>query len=161
MANDRTDYIALIRKEPDSDFGISFPDLPGCVSAVGSLDEAPAAAAEALTLHLEGLAEDGAEPPAPSKLEAIMAKRTNRDAAVIVVPAPKLKTKVVRVNVTLPEDLLADIDRSAGTGNRSGFLAKAARALLTGSAPVGHERIKPAKAAASKPRAKRKGRKSA
>ncbi len=26
-------YIALIHKEPDSDYGVSFPDLPGVISA--------------------------------------------------------------------------------------------------------------------------------
>jgi predicted RNase H-like HicB family nuclease len=26
-------YIALIHKDPDSDFGVSFPDLPGCITA--------------------------------------------------------------------------------------------------------------------------------
>ena len=28
-----TSYIALIHKAPESDFGVSFPDLPGCISA--------------------------------------------------------------------------------------------------------------------------------
>jgi predicted RNase H-like HicB family nuclease len=33
-------YIALIHKDADGDFGVSFPDLPGCVSAGSTLDEA-------------------------------------------------------------------------------------------------------------------------
>jgi len=37
-------YIALIHKEPDSDYGVSFPDLPGCISAGLTLDEARAMA---------------------------------------------------------------------------------------------------------------------
>ena len=51
-----TDYIALIRKEAGSDFGVSFPDLPGCATAGKDLDEALAFAREALALHLKGLA---------------------------------------------------------------------------------------------------------
>ena len=33
-------YIALIHKEPNSDYGVSFPDLPGCVTAGTTIDEA-------------------------------------------------------------------------------------------------------------------------
>ena len=29
-----TNYTALIHKEADSDYGVSFPDLPGCVTEV-------------------------------------------------------------------------------------------------------------------------------
>jgi predicted RNase H-like HicB family nuclease len=32
-------YPAVIDKEPDSDFGVSFPDFPGCVSAGKTLDQ--------------------------------------------------------------------------------------------------------------------------
>jgi predicted RNase H-like HicB family nuclease len=46
-----TAYVALIHKDPDSDYGVSFPDLPGCVSAGSTLDEAIALAHEALALH--------------------------------------------------------------------------------------------------------------
>jgi predicted RNase H-like HicB family nuclease len=124
------EYIALIRKESDSDFGVSFPDLPGCVTAGRTLDEALAAAREALALHLEGLAEDGAAIPEPSTLEAVMAKRAHRDAVAALVPAPVIKARAVRVNVTLPEDLLDAIDSTAGPGGRSGFLAEAAQYKL-------------------------------
>ncbi len=33
-------YIALLHKEPKSDYGVSFPDLPGCVTGGKTLDEA-------------------------------------------------------------------------------------------------------------------------
>jgi predicted RNase H-like HicB family nuclease len=35
-------YIGIIRKEADSDFGVSFPDFPGVVTAGKSLDDARA-----------------------------------------------------------------------------------------------------------------------
>ena len=41
-------YIALIRKDPDSDYGVDFPDFPGCVTAGSTLDEARSMADEAL-----------------------------------------------------------------------------------------------------------------
>ena len=34
-----THYAALIRKEIGSDFGVEFPDFPGCVAAGNTLDE--------------------------------------------------------------------------------------------------------------------------
>lgn len=75
-----THYIALVHKDADTDYGVSFPDLPGCVTAGATLDEARAMAAAALALHLEGLAEDGEAIPAPSSLEAIMVEAEHRDA---------------------------------------------------------------------------------
>ena len=65
-------YIALIHKDADSDFGVSFPDLPGCVTAGATLDEARDMAEEALALHIEGLEQDGEAIPEPSSLEAVM-----------------------------------------------------------------------------------------
>lgn len=73
-------YIALIHKDPHSDYGVSFPDLPGVITAGIDIENAHAMAVEALAFHLEGLAEDGEAVPAPSSLEAIMAKIENRDS---------------------------------------------------------------------------------
>ena len=125
-------YIAIIHKDPDSDFGVSFPDLPGCVSAGVDLDEAQAMAAEALALHLEGIAADGETIPAPSSLETIMADPENRDGVAVLVSAPVAPVRAVRVNITLPEDVLREIDAYAESNGftRSGFLANAARKAL-------------------------------
>ena len=80
-------YIALIHKDAASDFGVSFPDLPSCVTAESSLDEARDFASEALASHLAGLAEDGEAVPEPSSLEAIMGDAENRDGVAILVEA--------------------------------------------------------------------------
>jgi predicted RNase H-like HicB family nuclease len=126
------DYIALIHKEADSDYGVSFPDFPGCVTAGATLDEARRMAEEALELHLEGLAEDNQSAPEPSSLEAVMADPSNRDGVAILVAAPSPPARSVRVNITLPADLLEDIDRLAEREGftRSGFLAQAARKAM-------------------------------
>jgi predicted RNase H-like HicB family nuclease len=47
-------YIALVHKTPDSDYGVSFPDLPGCVTAGVDLEDARRMAGEVLALHLAG-----------------------------------------------------------------------------------------------------------
>ena len=41
-------YIGLVHKDAGSDYGVSFPDLPGCVTAGATLDEARVMAADAL-----------------------------------------------------------------------------------------------------------------
>lgn len=74
-----TSYVALIHKDPDSEYGVSFPDLPGCVTAGATLDEAIAMAREALALHIEGLLEDCQDVPAPTPAEQI-----DRDDALLV-----------------------------------------------------------------------------
>ena len=121
-------YIALIHKEPDSDFGVSFPDFPGCVTAGATLQEALAMAAEALAGHIETMVEAGDAVPEPSDADAVMEDPENRDGVVVLVSMPDDAAKIIRVNVTLPAGLLRRID--ARTDNRSRFLAKAAEKAL-------------------------------
>ncbi|MFT8655948.1 MAG: type II toxin-antitoxin system HicB family antitoxin [Acetobacter papayae] len=122
-----TNYIGLIRKDPESDFGVDFPDFPGCVSAGSTLDEARAMAKEALEGHIACMREDGEAIPAPSSLEDVMADPENRDAVAFLVEAPDVD-RLVRVNVTLEESLLKAISDRAP--NRSRFLSMAAREKL-------------------------------
>jgi predicted RNase H-like HicB family nuclease len=120
------DYIALLRKEAESDYSVDFPDFPGCVTAGRSLEEARKFASEALELHVHGMLEDGEELPAASALDAVMRDPHNRDAVVFMVSVPG--PKAVRVNVTFPEDVLRQIDEQAKREqlSRSAFLAEAA-----------------------------------
>src|ERR1017187_10087958 len=97
-------YIALIHKDADSDYGVSFPDLPGVISAGKTLDEARDMASEALAFHLEGLAEDGDAAPEPSSLEEIMKDAQNRDGVAVLIAAPAADVKSVRINVMMPAD---------------------------------------------------------
>jgi predicted RNase H-like HicB family nuclease len=129
-------YIGLIHKDADSDFGVSFPDLPGVVTAGTTLDEAREMAEEALALHLEGLAEDGDVIPEPSSLEEIMSDPENRSGVAILVSVKDDQPKVVRVNVTLPGDVLEQIDKYAEAHGftRSGLLTQAAKKLITEAA---------------------------
>ena len=52
-------YIALIHKDADSSYGVSFPDLPGVVTAGDSIDEAMQHAAEALEFAAEDWESNG------------------------------------------------------------------------------------------------------
>ena len=132
-----TAYIALIHKDPESDFGVSFPDFPGCFTAGSTLDEARAMAEEALALHVGGIVEDGEPIPEPSTLEDVMADPQNRDGGVAVLIAlPPRAARTVRVNITLPADVLDQIDRHAESHGftRSGFLAAAAKRAMQDAA---------------------------
>ena len=126
MAN----YIAIVHKENKTDFGVSFPDFPGCISAGKNIDEAKDMAEEALTLHIKGVLEDGEQLPTPSKLEEIMADTDYADAAAfLVVSVPDVKPMTVRVNITVPEMTLKKIDAVAKKHgmSRSSFLVHAAQ----------------------------------
>ena len=48
-----TVYIAIVHKDKDSDYGVSFPDFPGCVSAGGTLQEGHKMTSKALLFHIE------------------------------------------------------------------------------------------------------------
>jgi predicted RNase H-like HicB family nuclease len=125
-------YIGLIHKDPGSDYGVSFPDLPGLITVGKDLDDARTMAEEALAFHIEGLVEDGEAIPEASSLEAIMADPENRDGVAILVAVNTDAQKTVRVNITLPADVLAQIDKFAESHGytRSGFLAQAAKRAI-------------------------------
>ena len=93
-----TAYIALLRKDTDSDYGVDFPDFPGCITAGATLEEARRMATEALSLHADGMIEDGLALPEPSALDAVMADRDNLDAVAFLVDLPVETSRAVRVN---------------------------------------------------------------
>src|SRR4051812_40395390 len=131
-ASQMRQYIALIHKEANSDYGVSFPDLPGVITAGSNLDEARSMAAEALAFHLQGLAADGEPVPDPSSLEKIMSIKENKEGVAVLIAAPEAEVKSVRINVTMPADVLDQIDQYAEREGftRSGFLAQAAKKAM-------------------------------
>ena len=125
-----TNYIAIVHKDPKSDFGVSFPDFPGCITAGKTIDEAKDMAKEALTLHIQGMIEDGDALPDPMQLEAIMADADFADAtAYLVIEVADVKPRTVRINITVPEMTLKQIDAAARKRgmSRSSFLVHAAQ----------------------------------
>ncbi len=119
-------YPAIV-EQAGGGYSVFFPDLPGCVSAGRTLDEAVINAEEALSGHILVSARHGEELSAPTPLDRIERDPEVEEVARILVRAEK-PGKAVRLNITLDEGLVAAIDRVAK--NRSGFLADAARAAL-------------------------------
>lgn len=124
-----TAYLALLRKDPDSDYSIDFPDFPGCVTAGETLEEARGMAAEALAGHVGLLVEDGEPIPEPSSLDSVMSDPENHDAIAFLVDLPEPEARVLRINITARESDLRAIDAAAAREGmtRSGFVIRAAR----------------------------------
>ena len=78
-------YIGLVHKDPDSDYGVTFPDLPGCVTVDSTLEAVKVMAAEALGLHLEGMTAYGEYIPPASSADAILAHEDAADAIAFIV----------------------------------------------------------------------------
>ncbi|MBV9076294.1 MAG: type II toxin-antitoxin system HicB family antitoxin [Methylobacteriaceae bacterium] len=76
-----THYLALVHKEADSCYGVSFPDVPGVIAAGDTLDEAVEKAGEALAFAAEDWHQYAGAPfPAPRSFEAL---RADLEAATI------------------------------------------------------------------------------
>jgi len=122
------EYIAYLHKDGKSDFGVSFPDFPGCITAGKSLDEARRKAPEALAFHIAGMLEDGEKIPKPSKLDDLAEDPDRQNAVAFLVTTDLGKSKTVRVNVTARENQLELIDhlaRQAGM-TRSAYMVQSA-----------------------------------
>ena len=103
-------YPAVIEAAADGGYGVFFPNLPGCTSGGDTLQEAARNAEEALQAHIELSAEHGEAVPPPSDLAAIAADPDIREAARLLVRV-EMPGRAVRVNITLPEGLLAEAVR--------------------------------------------------
>jgi predicted RNase H-like HicB family nuclease len=125
-------YIGIIHRDEGSDFGVSFPDFPGCVSAAATLEETLAMGREALEGRIGVMAEAGEAIPEPSTMEAILAGEGLDGGTPVLIPAAVTPSRTVRVNITLPEEALRQIDRFAEVHGltRSGFLVSAARKAM-------------------------------
>lgn len=120
-------YIAYLHKESKSDYGVSFPDFPGCITAGSSLEEARQMAVEALTLHIAGMKEDGEVIPEPSSLDDLQGDPAMKGAVAVLVDVAEAE-KTVRINITARESQIAEINRLAAASglNRSAFIIQKA-----------------------------------
>jgi predicted RNase H-like HicB family nuclease len=130
------DYIAYLHKDSKSDFGVSFPDFPGCVTAGKSLDEARRKAPEALAFHIAGMMEDGEKIPKPSKLDDLAEDPDRQDAVAFLVTTDFPKSKTVRVNVTARENQIELIDRLA----RQAGMTRSAYMVQSATSGVAHKK---------------------
>ena len=64
-------YIAVVHKDEGTSYGVSFPDVPGCISAGDTFEDAVENAAEALAGHLALMRADGDAIPMPRSFEEL------------------------------------------------------------------------------------------
>lgn len=121
-------YYPAVIEHSSSGFGVFFPDLPGCTSYGETVQQAARNAEEGLQGHLDLMAEHGDALPDPSDLDAMRVDSDVCEAARIPVRA-EVHGRSMRVNITLPQNLLAAVDRHAKAHgfSRSGSLARAVR----------------------------------
>ncbi len=105
MLKDRYDFPALLHYTRDGRIGITFPDLPGCVSQAHSDGEAVAMATEALELHIYGMEQSETPVPNPSRLSKIPTEpdqRTILVTAIMPLVREDMETKAVKKTLTIP-----------------------------------------------------------
>jgi predicted RNase H-like HicB family nuclease len=129
--------VALVYRQNDA-FGLSFPDLPGCVSAANSLDDLLQDGKEALDLHVEGMLADGEVLPQFRSLDSLKKDETLAEdfaeAELVTLLPVDMPGRSVKVTITMEEHLLQRLNTAAERQGytRSGFIADAVRRKLAG-----------------------------
>jgi len=125
-------YPIYVHKDEGSAYGATFPDVPGCFAAADELKDLPRAAQEAFEAHFGA---DNDPIPAASSPEA-WANNPDFQGGfwmLVDVDVAKVRARAVRLNITLPENLVQRIDAAARQRgqSRSAFLALAAEHEMT------------------------------
>jgi len=125
-------FFALVHKDTDSAYGVTFPDLPGCFSAADDLADVMPNACEALELWFED--EPLVEPRSIDAITREVAEELAAGAFLLAVPNLTSAGRAVRVNLSLDKGILAAIDAAASNRKltRSAFIAEAARNEIRG-----------------------------
>jgi predicted RNase H-like HicB family nuclease len=111
---------------------VTFPDFPGCFAAADDWDSLPAAIQEAVQAHFLG---EGAQAvPEPTPLDVLASDPQYAEGVWMLaeVDLSQIDTTPVRLNISLPANLVEQIDAYARRhgATRSGFLAQAARQAM-------------------------------
>jgi predicted RNase H-like HicB family nuclease len=130
-------YVALLENDGGNEYGVVFPDFPGCVTQGDSYEQALQLAAEVLAFHVEGMQADGLPVPQPRSIEQIRAAAEDwYDLAGSVVamipllPAPEGKPQPT--NLSLDAGLVKAVDQYADAQKltRSAVFAEGAKLLM-------------------------------
>jgi len=134
--------VIFMLKDKTTVYDVSVPDLPGCLVQAESVDEGLDKITKAMKAHLTILAEYGEKVPNAQSIDihrknyALANPYTYQQAfwAVINIDITPYLGKSHKINVTLPELLIAQIDdkvsKSVDYKTRSGFIASACMAEL-------------------------------
>jgi predicted RNase H-like HicB family nuclease len=134
--------VVFTQGEKNSDYQVSVPDLPGCAISAKTIDIGMEEVTKAIKSHLAILAEYGEKVPNAKGLDfhrknyILENPHTFSQAfwAIVSIDITPYLGKSHKINVTLPELLIAQIDdkvsKSSDYKTRSGFIASACFAEL-------------------------------
>lgn len=117
-------YPVYVHKDEGSAYGMIFPDLPDCFSAADELEDIPRNAQEAVECY----GEEEIELPSPSDISRWKDHPDYQGGfwMLIDINLEPVNVHTVRVNVSLPSNVLARFDyaaRAAGM-SRSAYIAR-------------------------------------
>ncbi len=127
--------VKITRSKINSGYELSVPDLPGCQIKGDSIEFVMSSVKQAIAEHLQILAEYGEAIPHASMIDNLIAEQPNVIWALVDFDITPYLGKSHKINVTLPELLIKQIDdrvnKSEHYKTRSGFIASACIAQLT------------------------------
>jgi predicted RNase H-like HicB family nuclease len=127
-------YYPAVVERGATNYGITFPDFPGCVSVGDTIEHVIERGHEALAAQIELMFQDGDPVPAPSPIDAPLPDWLEGvgEVALRTLVRVELPGRAVRLSITMDEALAGAIDRAAAEQGftRSGFLAEAAGRVL-------------------------------
>jgi predicted RNase H-like HicB family nuclease len=114
-------YPVVIHKDPKTSYGVTVPDLPGCFSAGETIEEALENAIEAIECHVEGILLDNEYLPTGKTIEEYLLEPDYQGGtwALVDVDLSKLGGETKRINISIPERILAKIDSFANNSKKT------------------------------------------
>lgn len=124
----KKNYFVIVEKEKDSCYGVYSPDFKTCGSFGDTFEESVANMKKAMELCLENMDSIPDASPVSDIEEYALANYPAESVKIITtIPVELPKAKSVRINITIPDDILAKLDEAlSGRKNaRSRFIADA------------------------------------
>jgi predicted RNase H-like HicB family nuclease len=130
-------YVAVFMPTKAEYYAVEFPDFPEGFTQGKTLDECMIMGSDVLAITVEEYAKARKELPQPSSMEQIriwaQSKKEDPDIATgdflfQLFKAPEVDLTPVKISVSFPKNVLAELDEKASAAGmtRSGYLAKAA-----------------------------------
>jgi len=124
-------YPVYVHHDEGSAWGAIVPDMPGVFTAADELEELPRMLQEAVELMYD---DEPYGPPAAGSIEQYRHLDDYQGGfwMMLDVDLSRIRPRAVRLNISLPEPLVHEIDAYAKQRgqSRSGFLAQAAQAAM-------------------------------
>ncbi|MDY0928511.1 type II toxin-antitoxin system HicB family antitoxin [Pantoea trifolii] len=129
-------FPVYLHKTESNTYSGFVPDVVGCFFAGETVDDALTDASAAIDAHVEWSTDAGYEVPVATSIETHIEDENCQGGywAFVDIDLSRYEGKAVKLNITLPQNLLTKIDSYVDHhreyGSRSGFLAALARKEL-------------------------------